>query len=69
MGFNKRFVGRDNILGVYDVSGIGGLKKYLFKPDALLFTDIFSGNVYDLLYDKKDILAEKRIKTIKTINS
>ena len=27
MGFNKRFVGRDNVLGVYDISGIQGVKR------------------------------------------
>jgi len=69
MGFNKRFVGKDNILGVYDVSSINGLKEYLFKPDALFFTDIFSGKIYDLLHDKKYKLAEKKIKKELTIRS
>ena len=67
MGFNKRFVGRDNILGVYDVSSINGLKEYLFKPDVILFTDNFSGKIYDLLDYRKDELAEKKIKKELTI--
>ena len=61
MGFNKRFVGKDNVLGVYDISGIEGLKKYFFQPDLLFFSDTFSADVYNLLYDKKDKLAEKEI--------
>jgi len=67
MGFNKRFVGRDNVLGVYDISGIQGVKDYLFKPDLLFFSDTFSADVYNLLYDKNDNIAEKQIKKELTI--
>jgi hypothetical protein len=62
MGFNKRFVGRDNVLGVYDISGIQGVKDYFFKPDLLFFSDTFSADVYNLLYEKKDKKAEQKIK-------
>ena len=62
MGFNKRFVGKDNVLGVYDISGLQGLKDYFFKPDLLFFSDDFSANVYDLLYESKDIDAEIEVK-------
>tara|TARA_R100000315_G_C5204740_1_gene120840 strand:- start:572 stop:802 length:231 start_codon:yes stop_codon:yes gene_type:complete len=62
MGFNKRFVGRDNVLGVYDISGIQGVKDYFFKPDLLFFSDTFSADVYNLLYEKKDKKAEQEIK-------
>lgn len=62
MGVNKRFIGRDNVLGVYDISGMEGLKKYFFQPDILLFTDTFAANMYSLLYDKKDKVAERKIK-------
>tara|TARA_R100000664_G_C2644910_1_gene68161 strand:- start:15 stop:224 length:210 start_codon:yes stop_codon:yes gene_type:complete len=61
MGFNKRFVGKDNVLGVYDISGIEGLKQYFFQPDLLFFSDTFSADVYNLLYENKDKLAEKEI--------
>jgi len=67
MGFNKRFVGKNNVLGVYDVSGLGGLKDYFFKPDLLFFSDTFSADIYNLLYEKKDKLAEKEIKKELTI--
>tara|TARA_R100000234_G_C4961457_1_gene161973 strand:+ start:377 stop:613 length:237 start_codon:yes stop_codon:yes gene_type:complete len=67
MGFNKRFIGRDNVLGVYDISGIQGVKDYFFKPDLLFFSDTFSADVYNLLYEKKDKLAEKQIKKELTI--
>ena len=62
MGFNKRFVGKDNVLGVYDISGLQGLKDYFFKPDLLFFSDDFSANVYNLLYESKDIDAEIEVK-------
>ena len=62
MGFNKRFVGRDNVLGVYDISGIQGVKDYFFKPDLLFFSDTFSADVYNLLYEKEDKKAEQEIK-------
>ena len=62
MGFNKRFVGRDNVLGVYDISGLQGLKDYFFKPDLLFFSDDFSANVYNLLYESKDKDAEIEVK-------
>ena len=69
MGFNKRFVGKDNVLGVYDISGIEGLKKYFFQPDLLFFSDTFSADVYNLLYENKDKLADKKVKKELTINS
>ena len=69
MGFNKRFVGRDNVLGVYDTMGLEGLKRYFFKPDLLFFSDTFSAEVYNLLHDNKDLSAEKKIKKELTIRS
>ena len=68
MGFNKRFVGRDNVLGVYDISGIEGLKRYFFQPDLLFFSDTFSADMYNLLYDKKEKAAEIKIKKELSIN-
>tara|TARA_R100001594_G_scaffold25669_1_gene50125 strand:+ start:92 stop:301 length:210 start_codon:yes stop_codon:yes gene_type:complete len=69
MGFNKRYIGKDNVLGVYDISGIEGLKRYFFQPDALLFTDTFAANMYDLLYDKKEKIAEKELRKELIINN
>jgi hypothetical protein len=36
MGFNKRFVNVNNLLSVYDYSGIDGVLNYIVKPDALM---------------------------------
>jgi len=37
MGFNKRYVGREALVSVYQKEGISGVKEYLTKPDALIF--------------------------------
>ena len=69
MGFNKRFVGKNNVLGVYDISGMKGLKEYFSKPDVLFFSDTFSADIYNLIYENKDKIAEKEIKKELTISS
>lgn len=39
MGFNKRYVGREALVSVYQQEGISGVKEYLTKPDALIFRE------------------------------
>ena len=69
MGFNKRFVSKDNVLGVYDISGMEGLKKYFSHPDVLFFSDKFSADFYNLIYESKYKVAEKELKKELTITS
>lgn len=52
MGFHKRRVNKDLIIGYYKNSGIDGVKS-VFKADALFIGDDFSSEIYNLLLEDK----------------
>jgi hypothetical protein len=46
MGFNKRYINRENVLAQYR-QGIDRLRKYISSPDCLIIADVLSEMVAD----------------------
>lgn len=59
MGFNKRFVNKDTIRGIYENSGISGLCEHISKPDVLM--------VGDDMDDVFEILSQCSCETVKKL--
>ncbi len=60
MGFNKRYINRENVLAQYR-QGIKQLRKYITYPDCLIIGDRFSEAVADA------VSREARDEEIKAI--
>jgi hypothetical protein len=58
MGFHKRWIKKENLVGRYKDGGIESIRKY-FNADALMLSDEFSSTIFDLISDKKDDEAIK----------
>jgi hypothetical protein len=63
MGFNKRFVNRDNIIVRYN-QGIGILVEYITNTDCLIIEDNFSEKVVDFILNDDAYIAEEKIKCL-----
>lgn len=52
MGFNKRWVSRQQLIDRYNENGIDGIKKYVGNVDAFVMEDEISEEVIDVLQSK-----------------
>jgi len=59
MSFHKRRLNKENIIRVYDDSGLFGLEKYVSNADAILISDDFSDEVWGYLINDRLNLPEK----------
>lgn len=59
MSFHKRRLNKENIIRVYDDSGLFGLEKYVSNADAILISDDFSDKVWGYLINDRLNLPEK----------
>jgi len=50
MGFNKRYIGKDNLLSQYRQGGIKDVMSYLTRPDALIWTGEFAESISEIYY-------------------
>ena len=50
MGFNKRYIEKDNLLGQYRQGGIKEVMSYLSRPDALIWSGDFAQDVSEIYY-------------------
>ena len=50
MGFNKRYIEKDNLLGQYESGGIKAVMSYLSRPDALIWSGDFAQDVSEIYY-------------------
>jgi hypothetical protein len=50
MGFNKRYIEKDNLLGQYKQGGIKEVMSYLSRPDALIWSGDFAQDVSEIYY-------------------
>jgi hypothetical protein len=66
MGFHKRWINEDIIMGLYRNGGINSVKSY-FTADALIIEDSFSDLVYNLLIKDDDRSLTKLLKENETI--
>ena len=60
MGFNKRWIDINSIIGIYKREGIEGVKQYLNTPDAIIVTDELSEIILDTYHkdDDKKLIKE-----------
>ena len=50
MGFNKRYIGKDNLLSQYESGGIKEVMSYLSRPDALIWSGDFAQDISEIYY-------------------
>ena len=53
MGFHKRYIEKDNLLGQYRQGGIKDVMSYLTRADALICCDDVSSDVVDIYHDEE----------------
>lgn len=63
MGFNKRFVNRDAIVGKYG-QGLEKLIEYITDTDCLIIQDSFSEKVVDSILNDDAYVAREKIKQL-----
>ena len=52
MGFNKRWLEKDSLIEIYRNEGIKGIENWLNGADALITTDEFSEDIFNI-YDSE----------------
>ena len=63
MGFNKRYLDKDNLLYRYRQGGIKEVMLFITKPDALICTDELSMDVTEILHSEEhESLVEIKIE-------
>ena len=67
MGFHKRYIEKDNLLGRYESNGIKEVMSYLTRADALICCDDFTSEVVDILHGEENetlcwIKIEEKLK-------
>lgn len=63
MGFNKRYLDKDNLLSRYESGGIEEVMLFITKPDALISTDELSMDITDILHSEEhETLVEIKIE-------
>ena len=50
MGFNKRYIEKDNLLSQYRQGGIKEVMSYLSSPDALIWSGDFAQDISEIYY-------------------
>ncbi len=65
MGFNKRYLSEENLRYQFEDGGSSAVFEYLFKPDALIGTDDFSGECMALIHSRDS--KEQIIQRIETL--
>jgi hypothetical protein len=63
MGFNKRFVNREAIVGKYS-QGLEKLIHYITDTDCLIIQDVFSEKVVDSILNDDAYIADEKIKQL-----
>lgn len=58
MGFNKRFLTKENITKVYESTGLDGVERYLKTPDVLINTEEVV-LVLDVMFNNTDDIIRK----------
>jgi hypothetical protein len=59
MSFHKRRLNKDNIINIYEESGLLGLETYVLGADSLITSDALSSTIVDVLLEDKLNLPEK----------
>ena len=63
MGFNKRYLDKDNLLYRYRQGGIKEVMLFITNPDALISTDELSMDVTEILHSEEhESLVEIKIE-------
>ena len=66
MGFNKRYLQNDTVLKLLKTGGLGSVKDWLKKADAIIAENGVSSDVLDLL-EGDDLTPEKIQEKVKKI--
>ena len=62
MGFNKRFLNKNNLIAHYKNGGIDDVLSYVTNPEVLYIEDKFSSICVEIISNKNFSLNEKKLQ-------
>lgn len=64
MGFNKRYLNKENIINVYNSQGLPNLINFIVNNDCLIFEDDFSEEISDIVLNYDFPILEEKINEL-----
>lgn len=64
MGFNKRYLNKENIINVYNSQGLPKLINFIVNTDCLIFEDDFSEEISDIVLNYDFPILQEKINEL-----